>query len=319
MDSVIPNDQSNFSKEPSHDTASSTHDRRYAATQSQRRNAAYLHYITGLARFYQTSPEHLSLEEIREYQLYMINERQYSPESVNRFVAAAKFLYNVTLETPWPEGALPRCRVPHKLPAVLSAVEVEEFFQHVCTIRNRAAWMTAYGAGLRVSEVVSLQVGDIDSQRKLIRIRQGKGKKDRYAMLSARLLEVLRWTQRVPRRSRRPAGQPQKTSPEDWLFPGWRKDRHMNTATLQDVCREAARAAGLSKRITVHTLRHSFSTHLLENGADSRVIQVLLGHSRIETTMRYAQVSPQLVAATVSPLDNLGRNGRRPAQRQRRS
>jgi integrase/recombinase XerD len=145
---------------------------------------AYLHYITGLARFYQTSPEHLSLEEIREYQLYMINERQYSPESVNHFVAAAKFLYNITLETPWQEGALPRCRVPHKLPVVLSAVEVQEFFQHVCTIRNRAALMTAYGAGLRVSEVVSLQVGDIDSQRKLIRIRQGKGKKDRYAMLS---------------------------------------------------------------------------------------------------------------------------------------
>jgi site-specific recombinase XerD len=213
---------------------------------------AYLHYITGLARFYQTSPANLSLEELREYQLYMINERQYSPESVNHFVLAAKFLYNVTLETPWPEGALPRCRVPHKLPVVLSPVEVEEFFQHVCTIRNRAALMTAYGAGLRVSEVVSLQVGDIDSQRKLIRIRQGKGKKDRYAMLSARLLEVLRcWW-----RSRSPAGQRQKTSPEDWLFPGWRKDRHMNAATLQDVCREAARAAGLSKRITVHTLRH---------------------------------------------------------------
>jgi integrase/recombinase XerD len=192
---------------------------------------------------------------------------------------------------------------------------VDEFFQHVSTIRNRAALMTAYGAGLRVSEVVSLQLGDIDSQRKLIRIRQGKGKKDRYAMLSARLLEVLRcWW-----RSRRPAGQRQKTSPEDWLFPGWRQNRHMNTASLQAVCREAARAAGLSKRITVHTLRPSFSTHLLENGADSRVIQVLLGHSSIETTMRYAQVSPQLVAAAVSPLDNLGRNGRRPAQRQRRS
>ena len=138
---------------------------------------AYLHYITGLARFYQTSPEHLSLEELREYQLYMINERQYSPESVNHFVVSAKFLYNVTLETPWPEGALPRCRVPHKLPVVLSATEVHEFFQHVCTIRNRAALMTAYGAGLRVSEVVSLQVGDIDSQRKLIGFDKAKARK----------------------------------------------------------------------------------------------------------------------------------------------
>jgi site-specific recombinase XerD len=167
--------------------------------------------------------------------------------------------------------------------------------------------MTAYGAGLRVSEVVSLQIGDIDSQRMLIRVRQGKGKKDRYAMLSPRLLEVLRcWW-----RSRHSTPQPRKPSPEDWLFPGWREGRHMNTASLQTVCREAARAAGLSKRVTVHTLRHSFSTHLLENGTDTRVIQVLLGHSRIDTTARYAQVSPKVVAATASPLDNLDRNARK--------
>jgi site-specific recombinase XerD len=185
--------------------------------------------------------------------------------------------------------------------------EVAEFFQHVCTIRYRAALMTAYGAGLRVSEVVSLQIGDIDSQRMLIRVRQGKGKKDRYAMLSPRLLEVLRcWW-----RSRHSTPQPRKPSPKDWLFPGWREGRHMNTASLQTVCREAARAAGLSKRVTVHTLRHSFSTHLLENGTDTRVIQVLLGHSRIDTTARYAQVSPKVVAATASPLDNLDRNARK--------
>jgi len=276
---------------------------RNLSTQTQR---AYLHYITGLARFYQTSPEHLSLEEIREYQLYLINQRRYSPESVNHFVVSAKFLYNVTLETPWPEGALPRCRVPHQLPVVLSATEVHEFFQHVCTIRYRAALMTAYGAGLRVSEVVALHVGDIDSQRMLIRVRQGKGKKDRYAMLSRRLLEVLRcWW-----RSRHLAGQRPHASPEDWLFPGWRQGRHMNSASLQTVCREAARAAGLSKRVTVHTLRHSFSTHLLENGTDIRIIQVLLGHSRIETTARYAQVSPRVVAATASPLDNLDGNAK---------
>src|SRR5208282_1439849 len=138
------------------------------------------------------SPANLSLEEIREYQLYLIDERRYSPESVNSFVAAAKFLYNVTLETPWPEGALPRTRVPHKLPVVLSAMEVTEFFQHVCTIRYRAALMTAYGAGLRVSEVVALRVGDIDSQRMLLRVQQGKGRKDRHAMLSPQLLELLR-------------------------------------------------------------------------------------------------------------------------------
>lgn len=263
---------------------------------------AYLHYITGLARFYQTSPEHLSLEEIREFQLYMINERGYSPESVNAFVSAAKFLYNVTLETPWPEGALPRCRVPSKLPVVLSAAEVREFFQQVCTIRYRAALMTAYGAGLRVSEVVTLRVGDVDSQRMLLRVRQGKGKKDRYAMLSPRLLEVLRcWW-----RSRHPAGQGPKGSPEDWLFPGFGRGRHMNAQSLQTVCREAARAAGLNKRVTVHTLRHSFATHMLENGTDIRLIQALLGHTRIDTTARYTAVSPAAVAKVRSPLDRLG-------------
>ena len=266
----------------------------------------YIHHMAGLGRFYQTSPEHLSLEDIREYQLYLINERSLSPESINQFVSAAKFLYRTTREIPWPEDVLPRARVPHKLPVILSVSEICEFFHHVCTIRYRAALMTAYGAGLRVSEVVTLQIGDIDSSRRLIRVRAGKGQKDRYVMLSARLLEVLRcWW-----RSQHRAGQARKPSPEDWLFPGWRKGRHMNTDSLQTVCREAARAAGLSKRVTVHTLRHSFATHLLEDGNDIRTIQVLLGHSRIDTTARYVQVSPLVVAATTSPLDNLDRNPR---------
>jgi integrase/recombinase XerD len=263
---------------------------------------SYLHYITGLARFYMISPDQLGLEEIREYQLYMINDRRYSPESVNTFVSAAKFLYNVTLETPWPEGVLPRCRVPHQLPVVLSAAEVDEFLQHVSTIRYRAALMIAYGAGLRVSEVVALQLGDIDSKRMLIRVRQGKGKKDRYAMLSPRLLVMLRcWW-----RSQHPAGRRHISSPKDWLFPGWRKGRHMNESSLQDACREAARAAGIGKRVRVHTLRHSFATHMLENGTDLRFIQALLGHSRIDTTARYAAVSPNAIAAVRSPLDRLG-------------
>jgi integrase/recombinase XerD len=272
---------------------------RNLSTQTQR---AYLHYIAGLARFYQTSPSNLSLEEIREYQLYLIDQRRFSAESVNTFVSAAKFLYNVTLETPWPPQALPRCRVPERLPVVLSACEIDEFFQHVDTIRYRAALMTAYGAGLRVSEVVALQLGDIDSKRMLLRVRQGKGKKDRYAMLSPRLLVMLRsWW-----RSQHPAGRKYVTSPDDWLFPGWRKGRHMNVESLQTACREAARAAGISKRVRVHTLRHSFATHLLENGTDLRIIQALLGHSRVDTTARYASVSPTAMARVHSPLDHLG-------------
>ena len=272
---------------------------RNLAPETQR---AYLHYITGLARFYQVSPQELSLEEIREYQLYMINDRKYSAESVNHFVVSAKFLYNVTLEIPWPEGALPRARVAHKLPVVLSPAEMDEFFQHVCTIRLRAALMTAYGAGLRVSEVASLRVCDIDSKRMLIRVPQGKGKKDRYAMLSPRLLEVLRtWW-----RSQYPKGQRPAHRPEDYLFPGFRKGRHINIDSLQTACREAARAAGIDKRVTVHTLRHSFATHMLENGTDIRLIQVLLGHSRIDTTARYTSVSPNAISKAISPLDQLG-------------
>jgi integrase/recombinase XerD len=265
----------------------------------------YVHHIRNLARFYLTSPDQLDLEEIREFQLYLTNVRCYSPEAVNQFVSAAKFFYNVTLETPWPDGALPRARVPHKLPVVLSPEEVELFFENVPTLRYRMALMTAYGAGLRVSEVVALKVSDIDSKRMLIRIELGKGMKDRYAMLSPRLLEGLRLWWRVEGYKDR-----RNPSPADWLFPGWRTGRHMNEATLQLTCKEAARRAGIAKRVTVHTLRHSFATHMLENGTDVRIIQSLLGHSRITTTARYTHVSPQLIGQTPSPLDQLGRRQR---------
>lgn len=154
--------------------------------------------------------------------------------------------------------------------------------------------MTCYGAGLRISETVALKVGDIDSKRMLLRVDQGKGHKDRYSMLSPRLLEVLRVWWRAAR-------------PTDWLFPGWRTNHHISTTSVQVACREAAMRSGLKKRITPHTLRHSFATHLLENGTDIRVIQVLLGHSQIDTTARYTAVSPQLVGSTLSPLDRLDR------------
>jgi integrase/recombinase XerD len=250
----------------------------------------YQHHITGLARFYMTSPDQISLEEIREYQVYLINERRQSPPAVNQFVSAAKFFYNVTLETPWPEGALVRARVPRKLPMILSPEEVALFFDYVPSLRYRAALMTAYGAGLRVSEVVALKVADVDSQRMLLRVEQGKGNKDRYAMLPQRLLHVLRIWWRAAR-------------PPFWMFPSWRRGRHMNCGALQLACREAARRAGLTKRVTVHTLRHSFATHLLEQGSDIRVIQALLGHSNIQTTAHYAGVSSRLISQTRSPLD----------------
>jgi integrase/recombinase XerD len=255
---------------------------------------SYVHYVAGFAKFYHTSPEHLDLEDIRQYELYLLNERKLSPESINSFVSAVQFLYQHTLEVPWGKECFPRVRRPHKLPVVLSAEEVDRFFQHVPNLRYRAALMVCYGSGLRVSEAVSLKVSDIDSQRMLLRVRQGKGRKDRYTMLSPRLLAVLRSYYRAAR-------------PKDYLFPSWGSSGHLTSGALGGACTLAARQTGITKRTTVHTLRHSFATHLLENGTDTRVIQVLLGHSRIETTARYAQVSARVVAGTPSPLDLLRR------------
>jgi integrase/recombinase XerD len=255
---------------------------------------SYVHYVAEFARYFNLSPEQLDVEAIHQYLLYLLQERRLSPESVNTCVSALKFLYLTTLEMPWTDEYFPRAKRPVKLPVVLSHEEILLFFDHVTGMKNRAALMTCYGAGLRVSEAVALKVDDIDSQRMLIRVRQGKGQKDRYAMLSPRLLQVLRRYWMAFR-------------PSLYLFPSWRQNRHMCAASLQMACREAAARSRLRKRITVHTLRHSFATHLLENGTDLRVIQVLLGHNQIDTTARYTSVSPQLVAATVSPLDRLDR------------
>jgi site-specific recombinase XerD len=262
----------------------------------------YIHHVAGFAKFYGRHPEALDLEAVREYTLYLLNERKMSPEGVNQFVSAAKFLYLVTLEMPWIETDFARAKRGHKLPVVLSQEEVALFFDYVPSLKYRAALMASYGAGLRVSEAVALKVGDIDSKRMLIRVEQGKGHKDRYTMLSPRLLEVLRVYWRSAR-------------PQEWLFPGWRPGRHMNASSLSSACREAWLRSGLRKRVTVHTLRHSFATHLLENGTDLRIIQVLLGHSRIDTTAHYTAVTPQMVSTTLSPLETSQSKAKRAAQR----
>ncbi len=254
----------------------------------------YIAHVAAFARFFGKSPEFLDQEAVREYLLYLLNERKMSPEGVNQQVSALKFLYLTTLELPWNDVDFPRVKRPHRLPVVLSHEEVVQFFDHVPSLRYRAALMICYGAGLRVSEAVAVKVSDIDSKRMLLRVEQGKGRKDRYAMLSPRLLEVLRVYWRAAR-------------PQGYLFPSWRPGRHLNAASLQQACRDAWLRSGLRKRVTVHTLRHSFATHLLENGTDVRIIQVRLGHSRIDTTARYTAVTPQLIGATLSPLDRLDR------------
>jgi site-specific recombinase XerD len=268
---------------------------------------SYLHHGASFAQYFDRSPELLDIEAVRQYQLHLLNERQLAPETINQYISSVKFLYCNTLEMPWTEEYFPRVRRPHKLPVGLSQEEVLAFFDHVPSLKYRAALMTCYGAGLRISEAVALKVAAIDSQHMWIRVEQGKGQKDRYAMLSPRLLQVLR---RYWRSCHRP-----DYSPQDYLFSSWRKDQHLCTASLQLACRAAARRAGIGKRVTVPTLRHSCATHLLENGTDIRIIQVLLGHSRIETTARYAAVSPQVGAATVSPLDAVDHNTR-PRKRQ---
>jgi site-specific recombinase XerD len=253
---------------------------------------SYTHYLSAFAKYFNQCPSGLDVEAIREYQLYLSQVRMMSPQSVNVFTAAAKFLYQETLELPWSNAHFKRQRTPNSLPVVLSLEEVERFFVPIGILKHRAALMTCYGAGLRISEAVSLKVSDIDSSRMVIRVERGKGAKDRYSVLSQRLLEVLRvyWKQQRP---------------TEYLFPGRKAGTHMRPETVQQICREAAYLSGIGKRVTAHTLRHSFATHLLENGEELRVIQVLLGHSRIDTTARYTHISKAKIAATASPLDQL--------------
>jgi len=260
------------------------------ATTTQR---SYIHYVADFAKHFHRSPQDLDLEAVRQYQLYLTQERKLSPQSINTFVSAVQFLYLVTLDMHWDKHDFPRARLDLKLPVVLAPDEVQCFLDQVTGVKHRAVLLTCYGAGVRISEAVSLKPSNIDSHRMLIRVEHGKGGKDRYAMLSPCLLEILRAYWRILR----PSG--------PWLFPSWRPHLHLTAGAVQTVCREAWQRSGLGKRVTPHMLRHSFATHLLERGVDTRVIQALLGHSRIDTTARYIAVSPATLSATASPLDQL--------------
>jgi integrase/recombinase XerD len=252
---------------------------------------SYLYAVAKFSRHFGCSPDRLGLEQVRAYQVHLAAQKR-SWSHINQASCALRFFYGVTLGRSEVLASIVSAREPQKLPVVLSADEIVQFLEAVPGLRNRAALTTAYGAGLRVGEVSRLKVTDIDSGRKVIRIEQGKGGKDRYVMLSAQLLQILRTYWRLVR-------------PARWLFPGRELDQPVSVATLQEACRVASRAAALSKPVTVHTLRHSFATHLLEAGTDIRIIQVLLGHARLATTARYAQVATRLIAGTPSPLDRL--------------
>jgi site-specific recombinase XerD len=251
----------------------------------------YIYEVAKFSRFFGRSPDELGAEEVREYQLHLIGSG-WSWSHINKASCALRFLYAVTLERSDVSVRIVSGKEPRKLPVILSGDEVVEFLEAIPGLRNRVALTTAYGAGLRVSEVCALKVKDIDSSRMLIRVEHGKGARDRYVMLSPNLLKVLRAYWRLAK-------------PGHWLFPGREPHRSINKSTLQDACRRAARKVDFDKAVTVHTLRHSFASHLLENGTDIRIIQVLLGHRRLETTAIYTRVSAPLIAATASPLDRL--------------
>ena len=252
---------------------------------------SYLHAVAKFSQYFGRSPDRLDLEDVRTYQVQLV-ARCISWPALNQVVCALRFFYGVTLgQSELPER-IPYAREPRKLPLVLSADEVVRFLEAVPSLKSRTALTTAYAAGLRASEAVRLKISDIDSGRMMIRIEEGKGAKDRYVMLSPQLLTVLRGYWRL-------------AQPRHWLFPGRDKDRPIDPQVLHAACRSACTAAGLAKRVTVHTLRHSFATHLLEAGTDIRIIQVLLGHSSLSTTARYTQVASTTLRNTASPLDRL--------------
>ena len=256
----------------------------------------YVQRVAAFARHFGKSPEQLGQTEIRSYLVHLVQEKHVSWSYYNQTVGALRFLYNVTLGRDWVLKHLVCPKRPKRLPVVLSGEELVRFFTAIDGLKHRALLMTAYAAGLRVSEVAALRVEDIDSRRMVIHIRQGKGSKDRYVMLSPKLLELLRAYWKAAR-------------PRAWLFPGGCADRPITPSAVRKACQRAREAAGLGKHVTVHSLRHSFATHLLEAGTDLRTIQVLLGHHSPRTTAVYTHVSPAAVRATISPLDRLDLGG----------
>ena len=261
----------------------------------------YLLCARKFVAFHRRPPAEMGEAEIRQYLLHLVEERRIGAAGHKMHVAAIKFLYGVTLGRPEAAVRVPWPKVPTRLPDILDGREVERLFEAVEPIQHRAIVMTAYGAGLRISEACSLGVTDIDSQRGVIHVRDGKRGRDRFVMLSLRLLGVLReyW------RAVRPKG------PE--LFPGAVAGSVVSPRTVRVALRKAVTKAGIKKRVTPHVLRHCFATHLLERGTDLRVIQVLLGHGSIRSTARYTQVSTRHIARTKSPLDGHRRQGQRTA------
>ena len=254
---------------------------------------SYLQYVSLFARHFRRSPELLGPAGIRAYQLYLTRDKQLSASSLGVVVAALRFLYKVALQRGWNlDDALPTCRRPQTLPVVLSPAEVAEFLGAVESRKHRVVLTTCYAAGLRISEAARLTPAAIDSQRMVIRVEQGKGRKDRYVMLSPKLLDILRSCWRAAR-------------PKEWLFPGDLPGQPITTAAVEHACRSVRRQASTDKPTTPHSLRHAFAVHLLESGAGLRTIQLLPGRRSLNTTARCLRLATSRACATASPLDVL--------------
>jgi site-specific recombinase XerD len=259
----------------------------------------YIAAVKNFTAFFGRSPDQAGAEDLRRFQLHMRSEGV-SATSMNAAVSALRFFFRVTLDRGDAQVGMTTVREPRRLPVILSPQEVARLLDAAPGLKYRAALSLAYGAGLRASEVVSLKVGDIDSdpERMVIRIEQGKGRKDRYAMLPPALLDLLRawWLAGRERGVMLPGG---------WLFPGQNPVNPLTTRQLNRAFHAALAAAGIDKRVSLHGLRHCFATHLLEQKVDIRVIQVLLGHKKLDTTARYSQVASTTLRAVKSPLEQL--------------
>jgi integrase/recombinase XerD len=264
---------------------------------SQSTARAYLRTIEDLARYFKRSPDQLEPEHIRQYQSYLFRERKLAPNTVNQRTGALRFFFITVLKRSWSIAETPYPRRNFQLPKILSQPQMAKLIDSAPTLFYRVILMTLYATGLRRAELARLKVSDIDSERMVIHVRGGKGRKDRDVMLSPKLLEELRLYWRTLRRK-----------PKTWLFPGNRwhtAERPIDTKVVWHACREAAQRAGLGTDIHPHTLRHCFATHLLEAGADLRTIQILLGHRDLEETTIYLHLSNLRLSKTASPLDGL--------------
>jgi integrase/recombinase XerD len=262
---------------------------------SQNTQESYLQQVSLYARHFRRSPEGLGPRNIRDYQVYLTNEKKLAPGSISIATAALRFLYMVTLKRPWDVAeVLPMPKAQQTLPVIMSPEEVRQFLSCVPRRKARTILTVCYAAGLRISEAISLKPTDIDSQRMMIRVEQGKGQKDRYVMLSEQLLKILREWYRFAR-------------PTVWMFPGLIPGSHITREGVNDACELGLKRSGLTKPVTPHSLRHAFACHLLEYGTDLRTIQLLMGHRSLSTTARYLRLAISKVCATRSPLDLLPR------------